>query len=245
MIEGGFRGRRGVSYKPPNGPKPTLESLFSVTVLTLEERKTILASYANWRMTPAQRGLAEMQKMRFDLAQKSFAEAVQQNPQDAEALYSLGWALQAQGRDDEALTHYSRAAGVAKNQPALLEKVYTNSGAIYVKRHQLDQAADAYQMALTINPNQNDARFQYGTILAEKGLKAEALAQFHLVTKADPSHAAAIHQIAELAAGEKKMQGQNKRRRTTASVKRPTSSKGLAKSKKPTKKKSNTHNRSR
>lgn len=193
--------------------------LIAVVVLgfaIFQKRKSIEMAWARWNMTPVQRGMADMQRMRFDLAQKSFEKAVADRPDDPQALYSLAWALQAQGMDEAALAQYARAIPLSKAQPGLMEKIFANSGAIYVKRHDLDSAVEAYKQALSLNPNQTDTRYQYGLILSDKGLMNEALEQFQMVAKLDATHAAAASQIARITS---ERQVKKKTGRKVASVK--------------------------
>jgi tetratricopeptide (TPR) repeat protein len=83
-------------------------------------------------------------------------------PMTATAYYSAGWAQQSKGNDDEALRIYSRAEALAKaeNQMKILEDIYMNCGAIYLKQKNHPFALLAFQLALKTNPSLAAAEYQ-------------------------------------------------------------------------------------
>ncbi len=86
-------------------------------------------------------------------------------PTLAPAHASLGVALAAQGRTDEAIGEYDRALALDPLQP----EVEYNLGVIYGKRGQLGEAERHYANAVAIKPDYGDAQLDWGVTLAELG----------------------------------------------------------------------------
>jgi tetratricopeptide (TPR) repeat protein len=176
----------------------------------------VLAQFQN----PYKHGVNEMQSARFDEAEESFQRAVLTDPNHAENVYSLGWALQAQGKDTEALKHYKNAEALALRgkMNSILERIYTNSGAIYLKQHNYPAAETAFRAALRMNARSVDSNYQLAMSMKAQRKVKEARQYFEYTLKLDPSYLAARYQIDHLVDDTKPVT--KKKARKLASVKK-------------------------
>jgi len=155
-------------------------------------------------------------------AERHAREALRIRPAYARAMVTLGAALAAQGRDDQAADAY-RDAIVA--QPANV-RAHANLGALLVRAGRTEEARQHLGRALELNPDDGAAhlslglllnptdpagamhhlreavrlrprdarvRTKYGRALLERGQAQEALAEFDLAMKLDPDALDALY----------------------------------------------------
>ena len=67
-------------------------------------------------------------------------------------------------------------------------RAYFSLGKLYTRTKEYDRAIDAYQNAITLNPNLSDGIFNLGFIYAETGMYTEAERLFARVVKLKPSY---------------------------------------------------------
>lgn len=96
---------------------------------------------------------------------------------------NLATALQAQGRLDEAITHYQQAM-VHRDDYA---PAYNNMGTALRAQGKVDEAIAAYQRALDLRPEYSDARFNLANAEMAKGDPNTAIQQFREALKRDPA----------------------------------------------------------
>ena len=95
---------------------------------------------------------------------------------------NLGVALQAQGRLDDAIAQYQRAAAIRSDYaPA-----YNNLGVALRERGQLDEAIAAYRESLKYRSDDPGAHVNLATALLERGHAVEALEHFRAAGDAIP-----------------------------------------------------------
>ena len=92
----------------------------------------------------------------FDEALQVSHHAVMAAPENGDAHNSMGQALQALGRRDEALASYEKAAGLTSVTP---EQGFINKGQLLVEINRPEEARAAYAQALTVNPHSASAFF--------------------------------------------------------------------------------------
>lgn len=92
----------------------------------------------------------------------------------AEAHASLGEALVAKGRIDDAIMEYRRAIELNPE----LAGAHINLGLILADQGQHDEAIAEYHKAISIQPNLANAHYNLGLALAAKGRRSEAIAEF-------------------------------------------------------------------
>ena len=118
-----------------------------------------------------------------------YLEALNQNPNRADACLRVAVLLDQQGKFAEAQTYYRRAQSLKPNNPDL----YCNLGySLYLQRR-LPQAEAALRRAIALSSDHQKAHNNLGLVLARQGRDEEALAEFR---KAGCSEAAAHSNLA-------------------------------------------------
>ena len=112
---------------------------------------------------------------------------------------SLGSALSARGRDDEALPIFRALAD--ENDP----EGWYNLGTILARRGAYGDAADAFRRALAVDPSMGPARHNLGVALVRAGKLDEAIVVLRESVAAEPSSEGAIYTlgVALLTAGDR------------------------------------------
>ena len=89
------------------------------------------------------------QNLHLDEAEAMIKRAVQSEPNNGAFLDSLGWLEFRQGKFDQALTDLLRAAkNMTRDDPVVFEHL----GDVYLKLERMPQALEAWQKALTLDP---------------------------------------------------------------------------------------------
>jgi len=112
-------------------------------------------------------------------------KTVQLSPDDAEAHSSLGNALQAQGRFDEALASYERALQL---NPGFVEAL-SNMGGAMQALGRMDDAIDCYRRALSIRPEYVLAHYNLGNAYKQQGQFAAAAESYRAALALAPADA--------------------------------------------------------
>src|SRR5687768_13798217 len=109
-----------------------------------------------------EKGVSRMHTLDFEGAQVSFEKALDQNPSNAEAAYSVGWSLQSQGSDIDALLKYNEALKLAtsQNNSVIISQIHMNSGAIHLKMKKYELAEKSFKAAVLAQPKSVDAAYQ-------------------------------------------------------------------------------------
>lgn len=116
-----------------------------------------------------------------------YGRVVAMGGRSPELYYNLGYALQAIGRQDEALEHYLHATRL---KPGFSE-AHNNLGNIYQIREQFQEAQAAYERALQANPGLVQARTNLGLVYKKQGELSRAVEQFQAACQLAPSNLAA------------------------------------------------------
>lgn len=93
-------------------------------------------------------------------AETEYRKAVSVNGQNAQAVYNLGCALQAQQKDSAAIVQYQNAGKMETNKMRKA-KAYHNIGHICQSRQIYREAIEAYKESLRNNPDDNETRYNY------------------------------------------------------------------------------------
>ncbi len=121
-----------------------------------------------WR-NHSQLGLAYFRAGNYGEAAASYERVVQLQPDSARGYQTLGTALQAAGKNDEALKKYEQAIAIRPSAGA-----YSNVGTLYFWRGNHAKAADAYEKAILLLPNDPQLHANLGDAYAELGEKAKS-----------------------------------------------------------------------
>lgn len=121
------------------------------------------------------------------------------HPAAREARVSLGSALSARGRDDEALPIFRALADENDAEG------WYNLGTILARRGAFGEAADAFRRALAVDPSMSPARHNLGVALMRAGRLDEAIAALRDAVAAEPDSEGALYTlgVALLATGDR------------------------------------------
>lgn len=96
-------------------------------------------------------------QQQYDLAEKQYRLAVQQDPNNIRAQYNLANALYQQKKYDEAHDLFKKLQDDAPDKN-IKEAAYYNNGVSYSKEKNLEESIEAYKGALRLDPNDQNAR---------------------------------------------------------------------------------------
>lgn len=114
--------------------------------------------YADQADSNIQEGLNQYQEGLFLEAEKNFAEARSNRPDDRRLDYNLGSSYYKQGKYKEALQDYTHSALDGSN-PQLKKNSLYNSGNALFKMGKLEEAEKTYKKVLSLDPSDMDAKF--------------------------------------------------------------------------------------
>ena len=125
------------------------------------------------------------QKGQDNAAIVEWNQALEVDPDSAEAHNNLGVLLTRKGSFDQAMTHFQRATGL---KPDYAQAHY-NLGGIFSRQGRWDEAIAEWERAIQSNPEFADTRNLLGLALARKGRLDEAIAQWRKAAEAAPADA--------------------------------------------------------
>jgi tetratricopeptide (TPR) repeat protein len=129
-------------------------------------------------------GLLAAHAGQHDHAVEWFARALRQDTQ-SQYLASLGTALQAQGRFEQALTAFDKAVQLGPDDTGL----WINLGNVLADLERPAEALLAFQHVLKLDPRHWDAAYRCGFLLHRLGRSEEAVSSYDLADGLRPNHA--------------------------------------------------------
>ncbi|AFY64842.1 glycosyl transferase family 9 [Geitlerinema sp. PCC 7407] len=136
-------------------------------------------------------GIAAQNAGDWQQAIAAYRQAIDLQPDFAQAHYNLGTALQAQKRDDEALAAYQRAIAL---DPGLAD-AYNNLGNLYRSRRDIPQAIAAYRQAIDLQPQAAIYHSNLGSILQQADQYEGAIAHYQQAIDLDPQLSVARYNL--------------------------------------------------
>ena len=106
-------------------------------------------------------------------------------PDNCQTRFTLGEALDEQGRTKEAMTQYRRALQLTPDYVDAID----NLGLDLAREGRAGEAMDEYQEALQVDPNAVFAHIYFGDALAQQGRQVEAIAEFREALRINPDDA--------------------------------------------------------
>jgi len=137
----------------------------------------------------------------YDLAEKSYREALQKEQGNATAQYNLASTLYKQRKYDEAEKIWG-TLGTASTTKSVKATSFYNQGVIYSKQKELDKSIEAYKAALRNDPTDKQARENLQKALLEKK-KQQQEQQNQQKQKSSMSQSQAEKQLQQLQEKEK------------------------------------------
>ena len=167
-------------------------------------------------------GMIDHGAKRYEVAEYRAEELVKQKPIDGKALNLLGTILMTQRKFDEAVEHFEKGIKYNEDDPMLkvnaaicniglanparsielckdainLNNNYTNAwnilGNAYMGKSEMENAAEAFEKAIELQPDFIDARFNLGVSLFELKRYEQAEACFDDILESIPDHVHAL-----------------------------------------------------
>jgi len=137
----------------------------------------------------------------FDMAERSYREALQKEQGNATAQYNLASALYKQRKFDEAEKIWG-SLGTNSTEKSVKATSFYNQGVIYSRQKELDKSIEAYKAALRNDPNDKQARENLQKALLEKK-KQQQEQQNQQKQKSSMSQSQAERQLQQLEEKEK------------------------------------------
>ncbi|MGA7934794.1 MAG: tetratricopeptide repeat-containing glycosyltransferase family protein [Kovacikia sp.] len=135
-------------------------------------------------------------------AKRLYHEVLQQQPDQANALYLLGLIAHQSGELDTAIQWYLKSLASYPNSA----ETHNNLGAALQQQGKVDRAIAHFQSALRLKPNNPNANVNLGVILQQQGNLEAAIARFQKAIRLDPNlpeaHRNLAHALKEQGDGE-------------------------------------------
>ena len=103
------------------------------------------------------RAISISQKGDWQKSKELLKNILIENPESPDILYDLGVSSFKSNEMEKALSYFSKAAASSFASESLQEKAYYNAGNAHVQLKQLQEAIDAYDRALALNPSNKHA----------------------------------------------------------------------------------------
>lgn len=126
--------------------------------------------------------------------ERKYRQKLEQNPNDAAILTSLGAILQKENKYDEALNYYKQASQIDSTNVT----TRLNIGTLYQQKQSYDAAIAAYDSILFLYPQHAQATLYKAQCLAAMGNKDEALKGFKTALANDPTNKQVKNQIFDI-----------------------------------------------
>lgn len=176
-------------------------------------------------MDKNQTGIELMKEGKWEEAAKTFAEAIEAQPENPVAYINFGNVLTAVGDTERAMTFYDKAISIDENATA----AYYSKGSVYYDNQHFEDAKSMFELAMKkgldngdnffmlgmtlvqmgnnklalpylqrsteLLENDAEAQFQYGLCLAREAFIDEAITALELAISLDPEHADALYNL--------------------------------------------------
>ncbi len=110
------------------------------------------------------KGNKEYQQQKYTDAFSFYENAVEENPTSKEANYNLGNTSYKQKEWDQALEYYNQFTTLEQENPNAASAGWHNSGNAILQKRDLQNAMEAYKMALRLNPLDDEARYNLAVV---------------------------------------------------------------------------------
>lgn len=122
-------------------------------------------------MDKNQTGIQYMQEGKWEEAAKSFAEAIEEHPEDPVAYINFGNVLTAVGDTERAMNFFDKAISLDENATA----AYYSKGSVFYDNQSFDEARKMFELAMKKGLDNGDNFFMLGMSLAQLGSSKLAL----------------------------------------------------------------------
>jgi superkiller protein 3 len=176
----------------------------SLSSSTVKDSSAVLAS--------AHYGLGQVyaSQKQYDAASAAFQQAIENAPHYSDAHYSLANAYARQGRNEDAAKEMAIFRKLRGNEPLMVKaeqwakrhpndpEAFNNLGATYTILGRFDQAIEAYQKALLLNPQLSTTYYNLGMAYSKIDRFEQAVESYQSAIRLNPALAIAYNNLAWL-----------------------------------------------
>ncbi|HBK32006.1 MAG TPA: hypothetical protein DEG28_08685 [Porphyromonadaceae bacterium] len=110
------------------------------------------------------KGNKAYQQQKFSDAATSYQEAIEKNAASKEANYNLANTLYKQKKWDESIAQMNHYLSIEQENPVNRSAAFHNIGNATLQKKDLQKSMEAYKMALRLNPEDNEARYNLAVV---------------------------------------------------------------------------------
>ncbi|MBW8039421.1 MAG: tetratricopeptide repeat protein [Planctomycetes bacterium] len=125
-------------------------------------------------------------------ARRQYQQVLKTDPDNADALHSLGLIALQNGQYDKALDLISKAIEQNSQNP----QFYNNLGVVFKALRKIEKAIEAYQQALSLNPDFAEAYNNMGSVLYALGRFSDAVENCRQAISLNPDYPEAYNNLA-------------------------------------------------
>ncbi len=133
------------------------------------------------------------QEQRWGEAEQAYHNALQSDPNLAEAHNELGTVLHAQGKLEQAEAAFADAIRLEPR----LAAAYSNASRLFRQQNRLDQAIDVARAGLRVMPSMAELHYNLGSALLAADRVEESIAEFQQVLSQQGDHLHALNELGQ------------------------------------------------
>ncbi len=158
--------------------------------IALQESRIAIAADPNYAPAYNVQALVNMDLKDNTAAAASFARGLKLAPNDPDLNHNYGWFLCQTGRPQEAIPYFNAALrNPLYTSPS---RTYAAAGRCALDRKDVKQAAEYFERALRLDPNNTSAMLPYAEVLYKRGRFEEARQLLELYNRSAPPSAEAL-----------------------------------------------------
>jgi tetratricopeptide (TPR) repeat protein len=159
------------------------------------ELKKLMTAAPRKALYPYWLGRIDYDEQRFEAALGWFDKAIALDVSSVRAHDNRGLALEALGRNEEAVASYRKAAELNRTQNGNSPWPGHNLGALLVKLGELEPAEAALRDSVRLDATFAKAHYQLGLVLEKKGSAKPSLAEYETARRLDPEYAPPLYAL--------------------------------------------------
>jgi tetratricopeptide (TPR) repeat protein len=134
----------------------------------------------------------------WTFARKEFEAALAIDPLYMEGLDALGFAQEALGDDDEAVSSYKKAIAINESREGSFVSAHVNLSAYYNRKGDSEKALEYARAALKLNPKSDGAWFQQAKASATQGQLSDAVDALNRAISLNPRASSYYYVLANI-----------------------------------------------
>jgi tetratricopeptide (TPR) repeat protein len=175
----------GIAYYSKSRIEVSFASVGNTDAATedIVSRKVV---FANGAETPFREGRRLINEKKLDEALTAFQQAAKLSPDTAVIHYWIGMTYFYKKESEKAIAQFMKTVAL---EPENYRANAMIGRSLLSDRSKIDQAADYFMKALSINPEYLDARFELARIFAFKGDMKRSMAEFAIIFRTESKYA--------------------------------------------------------